>query len=347
VPASVAAVIRRLMAKHPDDRYREPAELAATLDQLARTGVLPRGHQPAPLREAACLEGHAGPVVAVAFTADGHTLLSAGADRTVRVWDCATRRERLRFLHAPHEIGCLIVDPVTGHVLTGQGVRVRILDLTGREVMQLRGHTDAVRTVAVSRDGRYALTGGDDRMLRLWDLHTGREVQRLAGHRAGITSAALSADGRYALSGGRDGILRLWEAGNGREVRTFAVPRGAVLGVAFAAAGTAVVSGHFDTTLRLWDLHTGKELRRLAGHRQMISGVTIAPEGQVVSASHDQTVRVWDPEGGCELGCGQGHTGPVTCIAVSPDGRRLASAGFDQTVRLWVLPGSPEGFGRG
>ncbi len=51
IPAAVASVVRKLMAKHPDDRYRTPGELADALEQLTRTGVLPAGHQPQPLRE--------------------------------------------------------------------------------------------------------------------------------------------------------------------------------------------------------------------------------------------------------------------------------------------------------
>jgi hypothetical protein len=340
VPPALAAVARRLMAKHPDDRYRSPAELACALETLARTGELPGGYQPAPVRETACLRGHAGTVVAVAFTADGRSLISGGADHTLRVWDLEGRHERLRFGDPRHEVGCLAVAPVTGHLLAGQGVSVRVWDPeTGRELQRLTGHADAVRSVAVSRDGRQAVTGGDDRTVRLWDLQSGREVQRLARHKAGVTGVALSADGKLVLSGGRDQALRLWDAGGGRELRTFAVPRGPVLSVALTPDGHGVLSGHFDTTVRLWDLDGGRELRRFSGHRQMVSGLAVAPDGQAVSGSHDQTVRVWGLDSGAELCCCLGHTGPVTCVAAAPDGRTLASGSYDQTVRLWQVPG--------
>jgi tRNA A-37 threonylcarbamoyl transferase component Bud32 len=339
VPAALAALVRRLMAKHPDDRYRTPAELAAALDTLLRTGGLPGGHTPDPIREAACLRGHGGTVGAVAFLPDGRSVVSGGADRSLRVWDLESGKERLRFGDARHEVACVAVNSGKGLVLAGQGVTVRAWDpASGNEVLRLTGHTNAVRSVAVSADGRLAVSGGDDRTVRTWDLQGGREVQRLARHKAGVAGVAVSADGRLILSAGRDQVLRLWDAG-GRELRTFVVPRGPVLCVAFLPDGQTAISGHFDTTLRLWDLDSGRELRRFSGHRQMVAALAVAADGLPVSGSHDQAVRVWDPASGAESWCCQGHNGAVVAVAVAPDGHTVASGSADQTVRLWRLPG--------
>jgi tRNA A-37 threonylcarbamoyl transferase component Bud32 len=339
VPPAVAAVVRRLMAKHPDDRYRTPGEVAAALEQLTRTGVVSSAYQAVPLTEVRCLRGHAGAVTAVTFLPGGRSVVSAGADRTLRLWEVSSGVERASFGQTPQAIGCLAVVPATGYILAGQGVSLRVWDPESRqEVLRLSGHTDAVRAVAVTADGRRALSGGDDRTLRLWDLTTGREVGRMAGHRATVAGVALTPDGRLALSAGRDGTLRLWDVGRGREVRSFEVPRGAVLAAAFTPDGKAALSAHFDTTLRLWDLESGREMRRFSGHRQMVAALGGAPGGRVVSGGHDQTVRVWDPHSGAELCCGRGHTAPVTAVAVSADGSLAASASLDETVRLWQLP---------
>jgi WD40 repeat protein len=80
----------------------------------------------------------------------------------------------------------------------------------GEELRSFQGDDRAVRCIAISPDGRRALSGGNDTILRLWDLTTGREVCRLHGHTMGVTCAAFSPDGRRAVSGSDDGTIRLW-----------------------------------------------------------------------------------------------------------------------------------------
>src|SRR5205823_1669501 len=100
------------------------------------------------------------------------------------------------------------------------------------EVHAFRDHQGWVRGVAVSPDGRRALSGSDDRTLVLWDFDGRRVARTFAGHRAAVMGVAFSSDGRTALSGSWDGTARLWDVTTGHEVRRFEGPWKAVKSVA-------------------------------------------------------------------------------------------------------------------
>ena len=82
-------------------------------------------------------------------------------------------------------------------------------------------HDHGTAALAVSGDGRYALSGGEDWIVKLWDLGKGQEVRAFLGHEARVTSVAFSADGRQILSGSEDASARLWDATTGAELARF------------------------------------------------------------------------------------------------------------------------------
>jgi WD40 repeat protein/tRNA A-37 threonylcarbamoyl transferase component Bud32 len=343
VPASVAAVVRKLTAKRPEDRYQTPGELAAALDDLARTGYQAVA-EPAPaVREALRLPGHSGGVWAVAVSADGRLALSGGKDRAMRLWDLAAGKEVRAFAGHGHEVRGVALSPDGRTVLSAAGVTLRLWDVAaGQELARLAGHNDTVKAVAFAPDGRRALSGGDDKALRLWDVVGRREVRRLTGHTREVCGVAVSPDGRHALSGSHDQTLRWWDLQAGRELRSFGGQKGRVLAVALSPDGRLALSAHYDTSVRLWDVTDGREVCRFQGHRQMVTAVAFSPDGKaVLTGSHDATVRLWDAQTTRELCRGEGHAGGVTAVAFTPDGRRALSGGADGTLRVWDLPSAP------
>ena len=101
----------------------------------------------------------------------GKHVVTAGADKTARLWDAQT----------------------------------------GVELRQFIGHVDLLWSVAFSLDGKYIATASGDGTVRIWDVQTGKGLRRLVGHTAAVENVVFSPDGKYVLSGSDDGTARLWD----------------------------------------------------------------------------------------------------------------------------------------
>jgi WD40 repeat protein len=227
-------------------------------------------------------------------------------------------------------------------VATGGGLILYDLQ-TGKELYRVLELQFARAGLALTRDGRYFLTGHQgDRLVRLGEVATGKPVRAFEGHTGGVWAVALSADGTRAASGSDDGTVRLWDVQTGKELHICKAGPRRVCCVAFSPDGRSVLSGHdaagSSSPVYLWDVETGKELHRFTGHTGNVSAVAFLPDGRsFLSASTDGTVRQWDVKTGKELRRME-HRGGVNDLAIAPDGRRALSAGFgDRMVRLWDL----------
>ncbi len=202
-----------------------------------------------------------------------------------------------------------------------------------------------VSSVALSPEGRTALSGLGDGSIILWDVATGAEVRRLVGHTNTVESVAFSPDGTRALSGSRDKLVILWDIATGAEIRRFE-GGSRVTSVAFSPDGLTALSGSADRLMRLWDVATGAEIRRFGseskdikeGHGAQVQSVAFSPDGSyAVSGSVDNTLILWDVATGAMIRRLEGHTDWVNSVAFSADGRTVLSGSGDGTVRLWDI----------
>jgi hypothetical protein len=127
------------------------------------------GH--APLRE---FVGHQGPVVGVDLSQDGRRVVSASHDGSARVWDVGSGKEVQRFSGHQGQVWCVLFCPDGKRALSGGADGVpRLWDVaTGKELRTFTGHAGGVRSLDISGNSNWLwlLTGGDDHLLRLWDI---------------------------------------------------------------------------------------------------------------------------------------------------------------------------------
>jgi WD40 repeat protein len=241
--------------------------------------------------------------------------------------------------------------PGTGRVLScGVGGELWLWDArTAEGARRLTGHRDTIHCVAVSADGRRALTGGDDMTVRLWDLEAGREMKPLRKKQDSsddvefeVYGVAFVSDLR-AVSAGNANIAILWDLATGAEDGRLETGLNEVLCLSLSSDGRLLLGGAQGRLIlrgAVWD----KKGVPYAGHLDDVRAAAFFPDGERFVSSGggdgkekgrgDYAVRLWRRENlnPVEL---QGHEARVNGVAVSPDGRRILSGDAAGNLRLW------------
>jgi WD40 repeat protein len=312
----------------------------------------------APAGPVSRLRGHTGPVHNVRFTRNGRLVSASGwpqGDRTVRVWDLATGRERRKIV-LPGEIHSLDLDRDGRFALAGLNTgAVGYLDLeTGQVVRMLKIHGQAVGWVAFAADGQHGCSTSDEGTAKLWDLTDGKQVAQFHVKSKRARGGALLPDGRRLLTGDSGGALQIWDLITGQEVKQIAMDGSPMIdAVALASGGRQALAAGVGG-VRLHDLETGQEVRHFQDAQEEVHQADVSPDGRrLIAGSFDGKVRLWDFQTGAFLRVLGSHKGFVFSVAFSPDGRIGASggggenlggkfvAGIDHDIRLWNLEEPP------
>jgi serine/threonine-protein kinase len=374
VPTELAAVVRKLLAKHPDDRYQSAAEVFAALEPFIPVPEPEREPEPTeefalpspgsiivPPRPRSASHGHRRRVALIGAAGGG--VLCAGFVVAILAQERTGPEDR------PNRSAEVPVSPVLNipaapvAQFDPPAVPQERKPLHGPpELVAVAGesrqrHWAPVGCVAVSLDERLIAGGGLDNAVRVWDARTGeqRASFRLSGN--GVSAVTFCSDGRLiavAIAAGKPPDVREWDSSNGQILArdlpgiegadaVDVSPDGRTLAVRYwKRAASGMVGG-----VQLWNLALN-ELGRDLPSKTPITAWAWSRDGMTLATAAGKLIAVWDVSSGREQSSWAAHDAVTTCLAVSRDGAQVASAstqwsrGKGGEVRVWDALGGKQ-----
>ncbi|KAL2215035.1 ribosome biogenesis protein Rsa4 [Thermoascus aurantiacus ATCC 26904] len=295
-------------------------------------------------RCSASISGHGEAILATAFSpVSSSTMVTGSGDSTARIWDCDTGTPLHTLKGHTSWVLAVSYSPNGAMIATGSmDNTVRLWDAKKGQALggPLKGHTKWITSLAwepyhIQEPGRPRLASASkDSTVRVWDVVSKRIDTVLTGHKGSVTCVRWGGTGKiYTAS--HDKTIKVWNPKDGSLIQTLAAHAHRVNHLA--------LSTDFVLRTGYYDHFTGKvpeteEEKIEVARKRFEKAATINNKitEKLVSASDDFTMYLWDPANSSKpIARLLGHQKEVNHVTFSPDMAYIASAGFDNHVKLW------------
>jgi WD40 repeat protein len=288
-------------------------------------------------------QGHKDHVYGLIFTADGKTLISGGADHTIRFWDVASGKERRRYGYEKQAVRCLALAPDEKTLTYGtypDGM-VHILDLATNKdlVPPWKANRWCIVSIVYSPDSKKVAVSRDT--IAIHETATGKRLNPAPESESRVQQVAYAADGKTLAVWRQDETIELWDTTQWRKAATLRAKIGRFTSMAFSPAGKYLTTTEGDSGQAIlchWDPQTGRRQKEFPQGPGWLEALSYSADGATLAGiqmSQQRVFILWDAATGKERGRISPPRDSGRNPRLSPDGRLLACGRQWGPMILW------------
>lgn len=289
--------------------------------------------------------GHSTRVLSLAFSADGKTLASSSENGTIKWWNWDIEKIQTgsislsskKLSGSEEAINTIAFTPDSKYLISGDKEgRIEYWNLeTGKLQNSLIRHSAEIRSIAVSSDGYFIASAGEDKNIKVWRFND-QELVYTFGDKGKINAIAFCPNHQIIASCGETQSIKLWSLKTGKLIQSLEWPSGWVYDLAFSPDGKILAVGGYGRTIRLWNWETGELVNSLMSNLYSVRSLCFSPDGQILaSGGEDTTIKFWCWQKGELIASFPHHLQLVSSLAFSPDGKFLVSGSHDKSIKFW------------
>ncbi len=274
------------------------------------------------------------------WSSDGTRIASGSDSRTAIIWDSMGVKLHtfVGYIYGVEKASWNLEGTRLATYSTSSSTAYIWNPISGKNELQLEGHSDIIQHLCWSPDGKKLATASKDQTAIIWDASKGTKIALFSGHSKDIFRVSWSPDGKRLATSSFDKTTIIWDT-TGKKLITLTGHRGIIEDGSWSPDGKKYATASDDSTVIIWDMTTGDKLFTFTDHTWMVKEVSWSPYGsRLATSSLDGTTIIWDTYSGKKL-----HTLVRNKIVSvfnhafwSPDGSLLATSGRgDTNVVIW------------
>lgn len=285
------------------------------------------------------LEGHLKEnIKSVLFSPNGKYIISASKDGSIKFWDIKNMCEsqKLEGCKAAAIVGCTNKEKNLIYFGLEDG-SFSVYDTEHALLLNQQSHVGAIRSIGHNSKYNLLVTGGRDKVIKVWDMSTNFLIQTLEGHTDIIRCLLFDQKEEILVSGSWDKTIKLWDIHSYTMLQEFTSHTSSVMSLTLSHENI-LISGSGDKLIKFWDLDSMTEIFTLSKHKKAVTCLKLNSDNTTLaSGSQDNSIVLWDVLQKTPVGTLEGHSKEISGLCFINQDTQLASSSFDRYIFIWEL----------